>query len=391
MGRSRLELSDIIRKYGNEFRETHSLTKKQKSVLSAIEKCRTEALGYHVEQCSHCKHIEVSYNSCRDRHCPKCQGHAQRQWVKQRINQLLPVPYYHLVFTLPSSLFPFSLYNKRLIYTLLFDAAASTLKQFGADPKWLGGQIGFFGILHTWGQTLWHHPHIHFIVAGGAIGPDERWIPVKHKGKFLFPVRAISKVFRGKFMKQLEDAIRRNDYTPIPLEDSATWSPESFLKNLVKKSWVVYCKSPFENAEHVIRYIGRYTHRVAISNSRLCSIADGRVEFRYKDRRSSNNQVKRMKLSADDFLQRFLWHVLPEKFHRIRHYGFLCNGKAKTNCSRILKMLGAKVLNNVKQKKNRAKCRVCNTGYLFMICLVTARCFVIQINSPGNMIAAQNG
>lgn len=185
MNRLGVEVADIIREHRESFSANRSLTNKQNRVLSAIEYCRTGRLGYHLDECPECKHLEISYNSCRDRHCPKCQGIAQRQWVENRIDQLLPVPYYHVVFTLPSGLFPFSLYNKRLVYNLLFDSAASTLKQFGEDPKWLGGQIGFFGVLHTWGQTLWHHPHVHFIVAGGARNKNGDWIKPKHKGKFL--------------------------------------------------------------------------------------------------------------------------------------------------------------------------------------------------------------
>ena len=338
MARNGLELSDIIRKYGHEFRQSRSLSKKQKSVLSAIELCRTEHLGYHLDECTVCNHQEISYNSCRDRHCPKCQGIAQRKWVERRTEQLLPVPYYHVVFTLPAGLFPFSLYNKELIYNLLFESAAATLKEFGRDPRWLGGNLGFFGILHTWGQTLWHHPHLHFIVAGGGLKEDGSWVYPKHKGKFLFPVRGVSKVFRGKFMRKLENAITKNVFE-LPSDFNGSWQPERFLQSLVTKDWIVYCKVPFKKAKHVVRYIGRYTHRVALSNSRLIGMYNDTVKFTYRDYRD-NKKRKDMKLKVDDFLQRFVWHILPEKFHRIRHFGFLANGTAQRSCERIRKILG---------------------------------------------------
>lgn len=219
MSRPILEIADIIRIHGTEFREGRSLTTKQKRVFSALLYCRTERLGYHLDQCPECNHREISFNSCRDRHCPKCQGIAQRQWVESRNDQILPVPYYHVVFTLPSGLFPFSLYNKEPIYNLLFDSAADTFKKFGEDPQWLGGKLGFFGILHTWGQTMWHHPHVHFIVAGGARDKKGNWIKPKHNGKFLFPVHGVSKAFRGKFMKGLESVLRTENFV-LPEEFS---------------------------------------------------------------------------------------------------------------------------------------------------------------------------
>lgn len=383
MARPKIELADIIKKYGEEYRSSHSLTKKQKSVLTAIEYCRTDMLGCHLDQCTKCNYREISYNSCRDRHCPKCQGIAQRQWVEKRVNQILPVPYYHVVFTLPATLFPFSLYNKRLVYNLLFDSAAATLTQFGKDPGWLGGKIGFFGILHTWGQTLWHHPHVHFIVAGGAIKDDGTWIEAKHKGKFLFPVRALSKVFRGIFMGGLEKALKRSNYV-LPVERSPyweAWTPEKFLKTMVARKWIVYCKSPFKKAAHVIRYIGRYTHRVALSNSRLLSMENGRVQFSYKDYREKGNRKKKMVLTATEFLQRFLWHVLPQKFHRIRHYGFLANGTAEKSCRKIMELLGGSSLEKGKEEKIKITCPACGKGFMVMIKLLTQSNFLIEFES----------
>lgn len=379
MAKIGVDLADIIRNNREEFSNSRSLTNKQNRVLSSITYCRTERLGYHLDQCPECKHREIAYNSCRDRHCPKCQGIAQRKWVDKRCNQLLPVPYYHVVFTLPPGLFPFSLYNKRLIYNLLFDSAAATLKQFGEDPKWLGGKIGFFGILHTWGQTLWHHPHVHFIVAGGAQSKHGKWIQPKHKGKFLFPVHGLSKVFRGKFMKSLESAIKADDYT-LP-EDctvhNTTWNSKRFLRSLVEKDWIVYCKSPMKNAKDVVRYIGRYTHRVAISNNRILDYKHGRVTFSYRDYKDQN-QKKDMNLSGCDFLQRFLWHVLPEQFHRIRHYGFLANGSVKKTLRDLQETLCLGVVKKVKKSALDGNvCKNCGAGIMVLLQLITATGYLI--------------
>jgi len=375
MSRKRLELSDIIKQYGQEFRQSRSLTQKQKSVLSAIEVCRTSKLGFHVDRCTTCDHQEISYNSCRDRHCPKCQGIAQRKWINKRAEQILPVAYYHVVFTLPATLFPFSLYNKKLIYNLLFDSSAATLKEFGQDRRWLGGTLGFFGILHTWGQTLWHHPHVHFVVVGGALKKDGSWIRPKYKGKFLFPVKALSKVFRGKFMHGLERAIKNDDFQ-VP--EGVFFKPGSFLRSLTVKDWVVYCKSPFKKAEHVIRYIGRYTHRVALSNSRLVAMEDRQVSFRYRDYKDKR-KIKVMTLKVHDFLQRFIWHVLPQKFHRIRHYGFLANGLANSACE--------KIRHNFESESESAEtimiiskrvCDRCKIGMMVLVELVTSSGHLIR-------------
>ena len=384
MGRSILEIADIIRIHGAEFREGRSLATKQKRVLSALLYCRTERLGYHLDQCPECNHREISFNSCRDRHCPKCQGIAQRQWVESRNEHILPVPYYHVVFTLPSGLFPFSLYNKELIYNLLFDSAADTLKKFGEDPKWMGGKLGFFGILHTWGQTMWHHPHVHFIVAGGARDKKSNWIKSKHNGKFLFPVHGLSKAFRGKFMKGLESALGAKNFV-LPEEFSMqnnTWEPRKFLRSLVQKEWVVYCKPPFKQAEHVVEYISRYTHRVAISNSRLIAMNDDRVTFRYRDYKD-DKKTKVMTLQSNEFLQRFLWHVLPERFHRIRHYGFLANGVAELSCKEIREELGT-----VREpEKNEPSvhgciCKKCGAGIMVVLQIITAGGHLITHNRP---------
>lgn len=379
--KKQLEVAEIIRQHGQQYRESHSLTKKQQSVLSAIELCRTGKLGYHLDKCTHCEHTELINNSCRDRHCPKCQGISQRIWVQKRLKQLLPVPYYHVVFTLPPALFPLSLYNKRLIYNLLFDSAADTLKDFGRNPQWLGGKIGFYGILHTWGQTLWHHPHVHFIVAGGAIGSDGQWISPQHKGKFLFPVRALSKVFRGKFMSGLEKALKNGKVLSDNSEpEKCTRSTQIWLKKLVAKEWVVYCKSPFKKAEQVIRYIGRYTHKVAISNSRLVDISDDKVTFSYRDYKKSRVKNDTMKLKCEDFLERFLWHVLPEKFHRIRHFGFLANGKVEKTLSRQRAQKAEESTPQHIVEPVKVSCPNCDTGVMRITKILTATGFLIDCN-----------
>ncbi len=314
--------------------------------MEAIENCRTSHYGTHLDQCDKCGFQSSEYNSCRDRHCPKCQGTTRRKWVEARLNDILPVPYYHVVFTLPHLLNDLTSYNKEFIYNLLFSSSSETLLTFGRDPKWLGGEIGFYGILHTWGQTIWQHPHTHFIVPGGALTKAGEWIPLRYKNKFLFPEAALSRVFRGKFIQGLKEAFYSGTLT-LPPDSHHYSSPGSFerwVDRLVSKDWVVYCKSPLKTPEKVVRYIGLYTHRVAISNSRIINADDGRVDFHYKDYRTfkkTGTLWKQMTLNAPDFINRFLKHVLPPGFHKIRHFGFLANGRAKASVSQIKKLLFA--------------------------------------------------
>ncbi|MCD4831017.1 MAG: IS91 family transposase, partial [Anaerohalosphaeraceae bacterium] len=311
------------------------LTTDQLNVMYAIEHCRTAEYGFHADICDTCGHIESAYNSCRNRHCPKCQGITKRKWVEARIDELLPVAYHHATFTLPNQISVLSLHNQKLIYDLLFNAASQTLLVFGDDPKWLGAKPGFYGILHTWSQTLWPHVHLHFIVTAGGLTDDGKWIEPKYKGKFLFPVKALSIVFRGKFIEGLKEAYYAGELV-IPnklkrLEDEDEF--EQWIDRIVSRNWVVNSKAPFSGPEEVVRYIGRYTHCVAISNHRIISIADGQICFSYKDNKEKDKSKvwKEMVLPADQFIKRFLWHVLPKGYHRIRHYGFLTNGKKKAN------------------------------------------------------------
>ena len=327
MIRPPLEVADIVRTYGTAFVEQHRrwLTALHLKVMRAIVACRTAALGGHIEQCDSCGQRAISYNSCLNRHCPKCQGAARQAWLAKRSAELLPVPYFHVVFTLPHVLAPLALQNKALVYGLLFRAAAETLLQIAADPKHLGAKIGFLAVLHTWGQTLLHHPHLHCVVPGGGLSPDQRrWIPCGHK--FFLPVKVLSVVFRGKFLEALERAFKKHKLTLAgqltPLQSPAEFA--TLLRAAAHRDWVVYAKRPFAGPAQVLTYLSRYTHRIAIANSRLVAMADGRVTFRWRDY-AHGHQTRTMTLEADEFLRRFLLHVLPASFVRIRYFGLLAN------------------------------------------------------------------
>ncbi len=378
VSRPQYEVADIFRNYGEEFRATHVLTSKQKAVMRAIEICRSSDLGYHVDCCDSCGHTEISYNSCRDRHCPKCQGIQKNKWVEARLNDLLPVPYYHVVFTIPNDIFPVCLFNQKVIYKLLFETASETLLTFGRDDKWLGAQTGFFGILHTWGQTMCMHPHIHFIVPGGGIDENDQWVPAKHGDKFLFPVRAMSKVFRAKFIYGLKQSYENNQLS-FPGELEKFRHQEGFMAwidALCSNQWIVYAKPPFADAQQVVKYLGRYTHRVAISNQRIRSIDNGHVVFTYKDY-ADNHKIKELTLTAHEFIGRFLWHVLPSGFHKIRHYGFMANGMKK-KLEKILQYLKSNRQSTVEPVEQgaavdnrRMLCPVCQHGRLYPIAIIT--------------------
>jgi len=327
MKRPTLEVADIIRVAGDSFIEKNRahLAWPQLKVLRAIRDCRTAALGGHLDRCSRCGHQAISYNSCRNRHCPKCQTNAREQWLAKRSEDLLDVPYFHVVFTVPHDLSPLMLQNKKALYALLFRASAETLMEIAADPKHLGARIGFLSVLHTWGQNLQHHPHVHCVVPAGGIAKDgSRWVGLSTG--FFLPVRVLSKVFRGKFVAGLKRLFRRGGLRfhgqLRTLADSKMF--QRFLRQLFRQNWVVYSKRPFGGPEHVLQYLARYTHRVAISSHRLIEFGNGRVVFRWKDYAGGNKQ-RTMGVSADEFLRRFLLHVLPHGFVRIRHFGFLTN------------------------------------------------------------------
>jgi hypothetical protein len=337
--RPRLEVADILRTHGSAYCARHPVSSEQAAVIRHLTACRTAALGGHIDICDACGFLRVSYNSCRDRHCPKCQAAKQTEWLAGRLEQLLPVEYFHVVFTLPQQIKPLTLKNRRLLYDLLFRAASQTLLELAADAKRLSAQIGVTAVLHTWGQNLLFHPHLHCVVTGGGLAHDgTRWIPARQG--FLLPVKVLAKLFRGKFLAGLKEAYRSRKLQ-LTGSVSSLLHPHAFqslLARLYRQNWVVYAKRPFGGAEQVYRYLGRYTHRVAISNARLIAMnADG-VCFRYKDYRVAG-RWKEMTLSADEFIRRFLLHVLPKRFVRIRHYGLFASRNVATRLAQCRALL----------------------------------------------------
>jgi putative transposase/transposase-like zinc-binding protein len=336
----RLELAEIVRAHGDDYRRTHRLAKVQQVALRAIAACRTATLGGHRETCDQCGAVRLSYNSCRNRHCPKCQTLTKERWLAARRADLLPIPYFHVVFTLPHDLNALAQGNPRVIYALLFRAAADTLLTFGRDPRHLGGTIGITAILHTWGQNLSQHVHLHCLVTGGALTRDRsQWLT--GRSSFLFPVRALSMVFRAKYLAALRRAFDTNrlrfaDGT-ADLADRRPFT--AFLDRLHTTAWIVYAKRPFAGPEQVLGYLGRYTHRVALSNDRLVEHRDGHVRFRWKDY-ADHDRVKILTLETDEFLRRFLLHVVPNGFMRIRHFGLLSNRTRRETLARCRDLLG---------------------------------------------------
>lgn len=338
----RLEVGDVFRRYGEIFRQQHagSLSRAQLRVMTAIECCRTAALGGHIEQCDQCHFQRIAYNSCRDRHCPKCQSLARAQWIEDRQAELLDTQYFHVVFTVPEEIAAIAFQNRKVVYDILFRATSETLRTIAVDPKHLGAEIGFFAVLHSWGQNLMFHPHLHCVVPGGGLSPDgNRWIPCR-KGFFL-PVRALSRLFRRLFVESMEKAFDAGQLQFFSALEELR-DPTAFRRLLGRvrsREWVVYAKKPFAGPQQVLDYVGRYTHRVAISNNRILNIEDGLVTFRYKDYRDGSQQ-RTMTLAADEFIRRFLLHVLPEGFHRIRYYGFFGARYRKEKLERCRQLLG---------------------------------------------------
>jgi Putative transposase/Transposase zinc-binding domain len=333
MTRPPLEVADLVRSAGTAFieRNRHWLRWTHLKVLLAIARCRTAALGGHLDQCSRCGYrAAISYNSCRNRHCPKCQTSARERWIHARCRELLPSPYVHVVFTLPHQLASLALQNKKLIYGLLLRASAETLLEVARNPRRLGAEIGFFSVLHTWNQKLQLHPHVHCVVPAGGLSLDQTYWIRSHP-RFFLPIHVLRRVFRGKFVAGLKSAFQHGQ---LHLSGNLTLLAQpkifaSWLRLLFRKDWVIYSKPPFGGPEYVLQYLGRYTHRVAISNHRLVSFADGQITFRWRDS-AHNNAQKLMTLSLDEFLRRFLLHLLPKGFVRIRHFGFLANRRRST-------------------------------------------------------------
>ena len=359
-------MADVFRLHGSEYRHGNSLPLSHLNVMHSIQVCRTSWLGGHVEQCDSCGFEKHAYNSCRNRHCPKCQTLTKAKWLEARKSELLPAGYFHMVFTLPHELNPLALRNKKAIFDILFKSASETLIEFGKNN--LGGQPGFLAILHTWDQKLMDHFHLHCVVAGGALSFDKsRWIAARDN--FLFSVKALSMVFRAKFTEHLIKAFNKGELifpgTISTLADEKEFS--KLIKTLKQKNWIVYCKKPFAGPQQVLDYIGRYTHRVAISNHRIVSIENGNVTFAYRDRRN-NNTLKTMTLKSEKFIGRFLLHVLPDGFMRIRHFGFLANRYKKENIKRCRELLSVTEQIPEPVKKNTQELMVELTGVDISLC-----------------------
>lgn len=368
-----LEVADIFRQHGPDFRLTHSLSPEQRRVMRAIERCRTASLGGHVEQCNACGHQRIAYNSCRNRHCPKCQSLAKARWLQARLDDLLPVEYFHVVFTLPGQLAAVALQNKRVVYNLLFSAASETLRTIAADPRHLGADIGFLAVLHTWDQTLRHHPHLHCVVPGGGLAVDDAGWRSCRRGFFL-PVNVLARLFRRLFLQGLEHAFEKGK---LSFHGSCAFltKPTAFkrlIKSVRAREWWVYAKPPFGGPAQVLAYLGQYTHRVAISNPRLLSLQHGKVTFSWRDNRHGQMRSS-MTLDADEFMRRFLLHVLPRGFQRLRQFGLLAN-RRRGELARCRQLLGAsdqtveslsqdyKSLYQTATGASRQQCPACRTG-----------------------------
>src|SRR5437773_991891 len=388
MDRPKLEVADIFRRYGEAYRQQHdgSLSTAQRRVMTAIEVCRTAALGGHLERCDCCNYERPCYDSCGNRHCPKCQSLARAEWVEKRTAEVLPTHYFHVVFSVPKQIASIAYQNKKVVYGILFRATAETLTTIAADPKHLGAEIGFLAVLHSWGQNLLFHPHLHCVVPGGGISPDgQRWISCRPG--FFLPVRVLSRLFRRLFLEYLQatfDKDKLQFFSSLErLRDRQVFL--QYLAPLRQAEWVVYAKPPFGGPEQVLNYLGRYTHRVAISNHRLLDIDHGKVSFRYKDYRHQARQ-KTMTLEADEFIRRFLLHVLPEGFQRLRHYGFLSHryrsaklalcrrllGVASTDLAPRPDKLDFRDLYEKLTGKSLRECPVCHAGRMVAIAVLPA-------------------
>ena len=363
---AKLELAEVIRRFAPDL---GPVSGEQRRVLNDLAACRTAVLGGHVEICDHCQHQRVAYNSCRNRHCPKCQAYACARWMEDRASELLPVEYFHVVFTLPDALNPLALAHRRVVYDLLFSAAAQTLLQVAANPKHLGARLGFMAILHTWGQNLSLHPHLHCVVPGGGLSPDgTRWINCRPG--FFLPVRVLSRVFRGKFIELLKRAYAHGQLTGAGVADPQAF--DRLLEAAVQHDWVVYAKPPFGGPQQVLKYLSRYTHRIALSNRRLLSMNDRTVTFGYKDY-AHGNRPRSLTLPGPEFLRRFLLHVVPRGFVRIRHFGLLANRVRGENLDYCRRLLGRRadgpspvdssVLTGARELADPAdRCPVCGRG-----------------------------
>ena len=374
-----VEVADIFRAYGPLYRENHNLPLRHRRAMRAIETCRTADLGGHKYRCDVCGEVSISYNSCRNRHCPKCQSLDKERWLEARKKEILPTHYFHVVFTILESLRAVCLRNQTVVYKILFRAVSETLKKVSKDPKRLGAEIGFVAVLHTWSQTLMDHPHIHCIVPGGGLSLDgKKWVPTKPD--FFIPVKVLSQVFRAKFHDYLKQAYEggklRFDGEISPLKEKRKF--KELLNSLFHQDWHVYCKPPFKRPEKVIEYLGRYTHRVAISNERIIKLEDDQVTIKYRDY-SDGDKIKEMPLSATEFIRRFLLHILPDQFFRIRYYGILSARSRKTKLLKCKQLLGCPIMETNEQRLSWQElfeqitgidptlCPRCKKGRLFLV------------------------
>lgn len=377
----RLEVADVFREHGQEFLERwgRAVSAQQRKALRDIVACRTAALGAHVQQCDRCSRQVTRFNSCRNRHCPKCNCRTRDEWLAKRERELLPVPYSHVVFTMPRDIAPLALQNARVLYNILFRSAAESLLELAADPKRLGARIGFFAVLHTWTQRLEHHPHVHCVVPAGGLSNNGRW--VRCRKRYFLPVRPLSRLFRGKFLAYLEEAFRRNRLKfhgrlcelahPVRFPD--------WLSGLRQHEWVVYAKPPFGGPEHVLQYLARYTHRVAISNGRLLSLENGQVRFRWRDS-EHGNQIQEATLDAVEFIRRFLLHILPSGFVKIRHFGLLANRNRREliqQCRAAMGIVAPPVLTGVPE---RERCPNCRVGHLRLLEVISPAALLLRAN-----------
>ena len=374
MKKKKIEVQDIIKKYGEEYKEKHKMMPHIAKTMKAIEKCRTEKLGYHEDVCDECGYRKISYNSCRNRHCPKCQSIARAKWVEEREAEILNVKYFHVVMTIPSELYMIAYQNQSKVYKILFKATAETLEELARDKKYLGAEIGFMEVLHTWGQTLVYHPHIHCIVPAGGIDKIGKWR--NSKKKFFIPVKVLSRKFRGKFLYYLKkeelEFYGKNEY----LNNKQNF--DELMSKMYNKEWISYCKPPFENAKSVIKYLGRYTHRVAISNERILREENGEVTFKYRDYKD-NNKMKEMTVKAEEFIRRFLMHILPPGFMKIRHYGLLGNRNKKTKLAVCKKLTNT--TSPVKPKLTTLEILKKTLGVDFNICPMCHKGHLMSPNS----------
>ncbi len=388
------EIQDIINLYGDDYIKNHKLTFEQIKAMKDISNCRTSKFGYNARQCSGCKNIEFSYNSCRNRNCPKCQGSKRYEWIEKRLKITLDVSYYHTVFTIPNQLFEIAIYNQKIFYDILFKCASDTLKLFAKDLKWWDFKdikydknnkpdikLSFFGVLHTWGQSLVYHPHIHFIVAGAGIIcdksdstslHDDKIVEPKYKGKFLFPVKAMSKVFRGKLIQGIKKAYYKDRlYLNDDMKNNLEF--EDFINYITNRKWVIYMKSKFPSSKKIVEYLSLYTHRTAISNSRIISLDNNSIRFKYKDYKD-NSKIKIMKLSANEFIQRFLYHIPPKRYFRIRYYGV---SQKLANIENIKVIIKDDTIKNNKSL-NKPKCKKCKNSKCEILVVVNSQNKVVQ-------------